>query len=114
MLKNRVGSGEQDSCPFGAAGEPGAQVQRMNHLFLILTALAYLLSFVLSVRFLGTGKKLTGRLGALVLGLGLVSQYFALLVRSRGGDTVPYHDLYWSISLIALLPAVAAVGVVLY
>src|SRR2546430_4339955 len=32
----------------------------MNHLFPILTALAYLLSFVLYVRFLGTGKKLTG------------------------------------------------------
>src|SRR5438105_1775068 len=114
MLKNRVGSGEQDSCPFGAAGEPGAQVQRMNHLFPILTALAYLLSFVLYVRFLGTGKKLTGRLGTLVLGLGLVSHYFALLERSRGLHTVPYHDLYGSMSLFGWLLALTYLGLELY
>ena len=114
MLKNRVGSGEQDSCPFGAAGEPGAQVQRMNHLFPILTALAYLFSFVLYVRFLGTGKKLTGRLGTLVLGLGLVSHYFALLERSRGLHTVPYHDLYGSMSLFGWLLALTYLGLELY
>jgi len=63
--------------------------QRMNHLFPILTALAYLSSFGLYVRFLATGKKLTGRLGTLLLGLGLVAHYFALLERSRGLHTVP-------------------------
>src|SRR5437016_13064867 len=114
MLKNRVGSGEQDSCPFGAAGEPGAQVQRMNHLFPILTALAYLLSFVLYVRFLGTGKKLTGRLGTLVLGLGVVSHYFALLERSRGLHTVPYHDLYGSMALFGWVLALTYLGLELY
>jgi len=53
----------------------------MNHLFPILTALAYLSSFGLYSRFLATGKKLTGRLGTLFLGLGLVAHYFALLER---------------------------------
>src|SRR5438309_5474961 len=114
MLTNRVGSGEQDSCQFGAADEPGSQVQRMNHLFPILTGLAYLLSFVLYVRFLGTGKKLTGRLGTLVLGLGLVSHYFALLERSRGLHTVPYHDLYGSMSLFGWLLALTYLGLELY
>ena len=86
----------------------------MNHLFPILTALAYLFSFVLYVRFLGTGKKLTGRLGTLVLGLGLVSHYFALLERSRGLHTVPYHDLYGSMSLFGWLLALTYLGLELY
>src|SRR5216683_2095888 len=77
----------------------------MNHLFPILTALAYLVSFGLYVRFLGTGNKLTGRLGTLLLGLGLIVHYFALLERSRGLHTVPYHDLYGSMSLFGWLRA---------
>src|SRR5437660_2079806 len=83
----------------------GAPAQRMNHLFPILTALAYLLSFGLYVRFLGTGSKLTGRLGTLLLGLGLIAHYFALWERSRGSHTVPYHDLYGSMSLFGWLLA---------
>src|SRR5207245_508457 len=77
-------------------GWPGAPAQKMNHLFPVLTALAYLLSFGLYVRFLSTGSKLTGRLGTVLLGLGLIAHYFALLERSRGSHTVPYHDLYGS------------------
>jgi ABC-type uncharacterized transport system permease subunit len=86
----------------------------MNHLFPILTALAYLLSFGLYVRFLGTGKKLTGRLGTLLLGLGLMAHYFALLERSRGLHTVPYHDLYGSMSLFGWLLALTYLGLELY
>jgi ABC-type uncharacterized transport system permease subunit len=86
----------------------------MNHLFPILTALAYLLSFGLYVRFLATGKKLTGRLGTLLLGLGLVAHYFALLERSRGLHTVPYHDLYGSMSLFGWLLALTYLGLELY
>src|ERR1700674_1874869 len=86
----------------------------MNHLFPILTALAYLMSFGLYVRFLATGKKLTGRLGTLLLGLGLVAHYFALLERSRGLHTVPYHDLYGSMSLFGWLLALTYLGLELY
>ncbi len=86
----------------------------MNHLFPILTALAYLLSFGLYVRFLGTGNKLTGRLGTLLLGLGLIAHYFALLERSRGSHTVPYHDLYGSLSLFGWLLALTYLGLELY
>ncbi len=86
----------------------------MNHLFPILAALAYLLSFGLYVRFLGTGKQLTGRLGTLLLGLGLIAHYFALLERSRGLHTVPYHDLYGSMSLFGWLLALTYLGLELY
>src|SRR5260370_13593803 len=86
----------------------------MNHLFPILTALAYLLSFGLYVRFLASGKKLTGRLGTLFLGLGLVAHYFALLERSRGLNTVPYHDLYGSMSLFGWLLALTYLALEFY
>src|SRR6266849_4782144 len=86
----------------------------MNHLFPILTALAYLLSFGMYVRFLGTGNKLTGRLGTLLLGLGLIVHYFALLERSRGAHTVPYHDLYGAMSLFGWLLALTYLGLELY
>jgi ABC-type uncharacterized transport system permease subunit len=86
----------------------------MNHLFPILTALAYLLSLGLYVRFLGAGNRLTGRLGTLFLTLGLIAHYFALLERSRGFHTVPYHDLYGSMSLFGWLLALTYLGLELY
>src|SRR5258708_23973448 len=86
----------------------------MNHLFPILTALAYLLSFGLYLRFLGTGQKLGGRFGTAFLGLGLIAHYFALLERSRGLHTVPYHDLYGSMSLFGWLLALTYLGLELY
>jgi len=86
----------------------------MNHTFPILTSLAYLLSFGLYVRFLGTGNRLTGRLGTLLLGLGLIAHYFALLERSRGLHTVPYHDLYGSMSLFGWLLALTYLGLEFY
>ena len=78
----------------------------MNHTYLISTLVAYVLSFVLYVLSLKTGKVLAGRLGTLLLGIGLVTHYFALLERSRGLHTVPYHDLYGSMSLFGWLLAV--------
>src|SRR5438309_2455993 len=86
----------------------------MNHLFPVLTALAYLLSFGLYVRFLSTGSKLAGRLGTVLLGLGLIAHYFALLERSRGSHTVPYHDLYGSMSLFGWLLAVTYLSLEFY
>jgi ABC-type uncharacterized transport system permease subunit len=86
----------------------------MNHLALTLTVLAYVLSLGLYVRFLNTGKQLTGRLGTLFLAAGLISHYFALLERSRGLHTVPYHDLYGSMSLFGWLLALTYLGLELY
>ena len=78
----------------------------MPHLFLFLTILAYSLSLGSYVRFLYSGREIAGRLGTLFLTLGLVAHYFALLERSRGLHTVPYHDLYGSMSLFGWLLAI--------
>ena len=85
----------------------------MNQLFLILTAVAYSLSFALYVLFLKAGKVLAGRLATLLLAAGLVLHYFALLERS-GPHRVPYHDLYGSMSLFGWLLALTYLGLELY
>ncbi len=86
----------------------------MPHLFLFLTILAYSLSLGSYIRFLYTGRELSGRLGTLFLTLGLVAHYFALLERSRGLHTVPYHDLYGSMSLFGWLLALTYLGLEVY
>src|ERR1700732_1357686 len=86
----------------------------MLHLFLFLTVLAYTLSLGSYVRFLRSGREIAGRLGTIFLGLGLVAHYFALLERSRGLHTVPYHDLYGSMSLFGWLLALTYLGLELY
>jgi ABC-type transport system involved in cytochrome c biogenesis permease subunit len=86
----------------------------MPHLFLFLTVLAYTLSFASYVRFLYSGREMAGRLGTVLLALGLVVHYFALLERSRGLHTVPYHDLYGSMSLFGWLLALTYLGLELY
>jgi ABC-type uncharacterized transport system permease subunit len=92
----------------------GLRVRSVNQLFLILTVVAYSLSFAMYVVFLNTGKALSGRLGTLLLAMGLVTHYFALLERSRGLHTVPYHDLYGSMSLFGWLLALTYLGLELY
>src|SRR5438477_8242963 len=77
----------------------------MPHLFLILTIFAYCLSFVSYLRFLYSGRGVAGRIGTALLAAGLVTHYFALLERSKGLHTVPYHDLYGSMSLFGWLLA---------
>lgn len=86
----------------------------MHFALFISTAVAYALSFALYLIFLNTGKALTGRLGTLLLAVGLVAHYFALLERSRGLHTVPYHDLYGSMSLFGWLLALTYLGLELY
>jgi ABC-type uncharacterized transport system permease subunit len=86
----------------------------VNYTSFISTIIAYTLSFALYWIFLKTGKVLTGRLGTLLLGAGLVAHYFALLERSRGLHTVPYHDLYGSMSLFGWLLALTYLGLELY
>ena len=86
----------------------------MNQLFLILTVFAYVWSFALYLVYLNKGRALTGRLATLLLAGGLVTHYFALLERSRGLHTVPYHDLYGSMSLFGWLLALTYLGLELY
>src|SRR5689334_1483142 len=86
----------------------------MHFALFISTAVAYALSFALYLIFLNTGKENTGRLGSVLLGVGLVAHYFALLERSRGLHTVPYHDLYGSMSLFGWLLALTYLGLELF
>jgi ABC-type uncharacterized transport system permease subunit len=86
----------------------------MNHAFLFLTVLFYALSLASYLIFLNTGKKIPGRVATLLLAGGLVTHYFALLERSRGLHTVPYHDLYGSMSLFGWLLALTYLGLELY
>ena len=86
----------------------------MPHLFLSLTLVAYAASLIAYMRFLYTGSNLIGRLATIFLGLGLVAHYFALLERSRGLNTVPYHDLYGSMSLFGWLLALTYLALEFY
>jgi HemX protein len=86
----------------------------MTNVVLILSTLAYLLSLGLYVHYLYSGRELSGRLGTLLLALGVVAHYFALLERSRGLHTVPYHDLYGSMSLFGWLLALTYLGLELF
>jgi hypothetical protein len=82
----------------------------LHYALFISTVVAYALSLALYLIFLNTGKALTGRLGTLLLGAGLVMHYFVLLERSEGTHTVPYHDLYGAMSLFGWLLALTYLG----
>jgi ABC-type uncharacterized transport system permease subunit len=86
----------------------------MNHTFVLLTVLAYLLSMGLYVSFLNTGKEITGRLATVLMFIGLACHYLALLARARATHTVPYHDLQGSMSLFGWLLAVTYLCLEIY
>jgi ABC-type uncharacterized transport system permease subunit len=86
----------------------------VHYALFISTVVAYGLSFALYLLFLNTGKVLTGRLGTILLAAGLVTHYFALLQRSRGMHTVPYHDLYGAMSLFGWLLALTYLALEFY
>jgi ABC-type uncharacterized transport system permease subunit len=79
-----------------------------------ITLVLYLASLGLYVRFLYTGRRLTGRLAAAALAIGLASHYLALLERSHWVHSVPYDDLYGSLSLFGWLLAATYLGLELY
>ena len=87
---------------------------KMSHPYVILTALAYLLSLALYIVFLSTGKEIAGRGATLLLASGLVTHYLALLERARSLHTVPYHDLYGSMSLFGWLLGLTYLGLEIY
>src|SRR6202035_418806 len=86
----------------------------MSHLYFILTLAAYSLSFGCYLAFLNTGRSVLRSCGSVLRGLGLVAHIFALLERSRGLHTVPYHDLYGSMSLFGWLLALTYLGLELF
>src|SRR5258707_11970119 len=86
----------------------------MNHSYIILTVLAYLLSMGLYMGFLATGKEAIGRFATLLMFLGLACHYLALLGRARAMHSVPYHDLQGSMSLFGWLLAVTYLCLEIY
>src|ERR1700733_11322765 len=98
----------------GGAQPHSATNNPMPHFFLFLTIVAYVFSLGSYSRFLRTGREISGRLGTVFLALGLVAHYFALLERSRGTHTVPYHDIYGSLSLFGWLLALIYLGLELF
>jgi ABC-type uncharacterized transport system permease subunit len=86
----------------------------MNHIFVMLTVLAYLLSMGLYMSFLYSGKEVTGRLATVLMFMGLVCHYVALLGRARAMHSVPYHDLQGSMSLFGWLLAVTYLCLEIY
>ena len=112
----KVGRALSDFAVAGAAAlrKPPFAEPPMNHIYFILTVITYSVSLACYVVFLNTGKVWVGRCGSVLLGLGLVTHYFALLERSRGLHTVPYHDLYGSMSLFGWLLALTYLGLEFY
>jgi HemX protein len=86
----------------------------MPHFYVILTALAYCLSLGLYFTFLKSGKEVAGRAATILLAAGLVAHYLALLERARQLHTVPYHDLYGSMSLFGWLLGLTYLGLEIY
>ena len=86
----------------------------MNHSFVILTVLAYLLSMGLYMGFLSSGKEFTGRLATVLMFMGLTFHYLALLARAKALHSVPYHDLQGSMSLFGWLLAVTYLCLEIY
>ena len=80
-----------------------------NHLGYLTLGL-YAASFVCYARILYAPNVWVGRLATLLLTGGILSQYFALLERSRSMHSVPYDDLYGSMSLFAWLLGVTYLG----
>jgi ABC-type transport system involved in cytochrome c biogenesis permease subunit len=87
----------------------GSPAAMMNH-WVLITMLCYTASWAGYVAFLATSRREAGRAATLLLGLGLVAHYLALVERSRGAHTVPYNDLYGSLSLFAWLLAATYLG----
>src|SRR3984893_14653272 len=86
----------------------------MNVIYIYLTILAYLASMGLYLRFLYTGKEMTGRLATAFVIAGLGAHYAALLTRSHAPHSVPYHDLQGSMSLFGWLLAVTYLCLEIY
>ena len=70
----------------------------------------YALSLGLYVWFLYANKRPIGRAATLALAIGVALHYLALLERSRWVHSVPYQDLYGSMSLFAWLLGVTYLG----
>ncbi len=70
----------------------------------------YLASFVFYAWFLAGNRRLTGLLATALLVLGLAGHYLWLLARSHWSHSIPYDDLYGSMSLFGWLLVATYLG----
>jgi len=82
----------------------------MPHLLGYVCLGLYAASMICYARILYAPDVWLGRLASLLLAAGIVTHYYALLERSHWMHTVPYDDLYGSMSLFAWLLAVTYLG----
>jgi ABC-type transport system involved in cytochrome c biogenesis permease subunit len=85
----------------------------LNHVGYLSLAL-YAASFLCYARILYAPNPWLGRFATLLLAGGIVLHYFALLERSRVTHTVPYDDLYGSMSLFAWLLGITYLGLEMF
>ena len=89
--------------------------REMTHYYLGYVSLAlYIASFLCYARFFYVPDLWLGRMATFLLAGGIVMHYFALLERSRWIHTVPYNDLYGSMSLFAWLLGITYLGLELF
>ncbi len=86
----------------------------MFTLYVVLTLLAYGASLGLYLRLLYSSHAWIGRAATVFLAAGLAFHYLLLLERSRWVGTVPYQDLYGSMSLFGWLLAFIYLGLELF
>jgi ABC-type transport system involved in cytochrome c biogenesis permease subunit len=82
----------------------------MTYHFAYLSLAFYAASFLCYARVLYVPQLWLGRLATLLLAGGIVLQYYALLERSHWIHTIPYDDLYGSMSLFAWLLGITYLG----
>jgi ABC-type transport system involved in cytochrome c biogenesis permease subunit len=83
----------------------------MMSLWSLLTGALYAGSLVLYALGLARNVKLLGRLGSLSLAAALLSHFQFLMLRARALESVPYQDLYGSVSLFAWFLGFTYLGV---
>ncbi|HUO33505.1 MAG TPA: cytochrome c biogenesis protein CcsA [Candidatus Acidoferrum sp.] len=84
-------------------------------LFLYVAAVGlYALSFLCYARILYAPQVALGRLASVLLCLGIIVQYLELLARAKAANSIPYDDLYGSMSLFAWLLGVTYLGLELF
>jgi len=79
------------------------------HLAYLSLAL-YAASFICYARILYAPNLWLGRVATLLLAAAIVVHYYALLDRTQGTHTIPYDDLYGSMSLFAWLLGITYLG----
>ena len=92
-----------------ARGAARRSAGKMTPLTLITIAV-YAGSFVFYAWVLFAPRPFVSRAAPVCLAAGIVLQFFVLLERARAAHTVPYHDLYGSMSLFGWLLAVTYFG----